>query len=117
MTSAPSTSDVTCWTVHTDLDTVGSYSFATPTSLTRTATVTTVATNDSKNNKHLTATTAAMQDTQNKHLTTTTAAMQVTQNNILANINATIRTAEYNWISFPTDCPHREVCIHPSFLT
>lgn len=36
------------------------------------------------------------------------AEMQRRQDLLTANYNATILTAEANWISFPTDCPHRE---------
>ena len=67
--AAPAVADIDCWEVHTDLETIGTWSFP--------------------------ATAAAAGDDE-------------VEAALVANYNATISTAAANWISFPTDCPHRE---------
>jgi alpha-L-rhamnosidase len=74
----PKLSDIQCWAVHTDLQQTGRFAFAPATS--------------STTPRHPQA----------------EAAQALLEDSVLANYNATILTAEANWISFPTDCPHRE---------
>eukprot|EP00463_Aulacantha_scolymantha_P006644 TRINITY_DN856_c0_g2_i1.p1 TRINITY_DN856_c0_g2~~TRINITY_DN856_c0_g2_i1.p1 ORF type:complete len:550 (+),score=77.72 TRINITY_DN856_c0_g2_i1:24-1652(+) len=75
----PHLDDVTCWCVHTDLEVVGRLAF--PSSI----------------------------PAQDSSVTMNENSSTIPIEKILeANYNATVQTAEANWISFPTDCPHRE---------
>jgi alpha-L-rhamnosidase len=73
----PTDEDITCWTVHTDLDAASEISFLPA-------------------NELIDVEEPAGLD------------VLAVEHSIEANYNATKLTAEANWISFPTDCPHRE---------
>ena len=87
---APAPGDITCWTVHTDFERVGDFAFLPPPPL------------------PTDAADAAAASARSSSAPSPRLQQLALQQRLLANYNATVATADANWISFPTDCPHRE---------